>query len=351
MKVLVLGCGLIGRTIAQDLAKRHDVTVADNTESALDSVPDLETILFDISAKDYLKRTVKNFDLVICAVPGFLGFETLKSIIEAGVNVVDISFFPEDALSLNDLAVKNGVTAVVDMGIAPGLDNLILGHHDSLMKVDSFECLVGGLMKEKYTYKAPFSPADVIQEYIRPARMFENGKVVTKRALSDPQHVVMKDTVLQAFNTDGLRSLLTTMKHIPNMREKTLRYPGHREQMIFLRDSGFFTKENLESTSKVLFDSWKLTPEDDEFTFMRVTIKGGTDRHVWEIYDETDLVTRTSSMARTTGYTCCAIAEAVLSDNEFGSGILPGELIGGNQRIFSHVISFLEERGVKVRKC
>jgi len=348
--VLILGCGKVGKTIALDLDKRHTVTVADTNKEALNYFPNLNTFYIKNNLET-IKNIAPNFDLVVCAVPGSVGFKVLKTLLESKVDVIDISFSPENILELNDLAIKNGVTAFVDMGVAPGLDNIILGYYDSFLNVESFECLVGGLPKEKYTYKAPFSPADVIEEYTRPARFIEKGKIITKEALSDPQHVVAKGLVLQSFNTDGLRSLLETMKHIPNMKEKTLRYVGHREEMIFLRDSGFFNKENLEFTSKVLFDKWKLLPFDDEFTFMRVTIKGDNEKHVWELYDETDKKTRLSSMSRTTGYTCCAMAEVILSNQWGRPGIFPGELVGRESRIFKHVISFLKERNIELVEC
>jgi saccharopine dehydrogenase-like NADP-dependent oxidoreductase len=84
---------------------------------------------------------------------------------------------------------------------------------------------------------------------------------------------------------------------------------------------------------------------------MKVTIEGESQSHVWELYDETDPKTRTSSMARTTGYTCCAMVEAVLSGMWDMRGVFPGELIGHDESVFNHVISFLEERGVRLVKC
>ena len=55
-------------------------------------------------------------------------------------------------------------------------------------EIDSFEYYVGGLPKNPkppFNYKAPFSPVDVIEEYIRPARMKVNGKRITRSALSE----------------------------------------------------------------------------------------------------------------------------------------------------------------------
>ena len=176
-----------------------------------------------ISQRVYKKINQSDYDLIISAVPGFMGFETLKTIIETKKNVVDISFFPENALELNELAQKNNVTALVDFGVAPGLGNILFGNYDKLMKIESYECYVGGLPKNKnqpLEYKAPFSPIDVIEEYTRPARLYENNNIITKQPLTDIETIKFdKVGELEAFNTDGLRSLLYTMSHIPNMKE------------------------------------------------------------------------------------------------------------------------------------
>lgn len=357
---------MVGSAIALDLHKRHNVTSTDFNQEALDALKlrdNVPTMRLDCSDSDALKKAVSGFDLAVCAVPGFLGFETLKSLIEAQIDVVDISFFPEDALELNALAIEKGVTVVVDIGVAPGLDNLILGHHNANIQVDFFECLVGGLPSTRtfpYQYKAPFSPADVVEEYLRPARLFESGQIVTKPALSEPEYVEFADLgTLEAFNTDGLRTLLFTMSHIPEMREKTLRYPGHRDQMLALRSAGFLSDDKIkvngvdvsprEFTSKILFNSWKLGDSEDEFTVMRVTVKGAGQTHIWDLLDRTDHQTQTSSMARTTGYTCCAIVESVLSGKWKQRGVNPGEMLGGDAKIFADVLEFLGERKISLK--
>ena len=204
----------------------------------------------DITYHSALKKTIEPFDLVICAVPGFLGFNTLKSIIEAEKNVIDISFFPENSLELHDLAKDKNVTAIVDCGVAPGMDNVILGYYNEIMKLTDFECLVGGLPKIKkwpFCYKAPFSPIDVIEEYTRPARYVENSKEIVRDPLTDCEYVEFdKVGTLESFNSDGLRSIIYTMPHIPNMKEKTLRYPGHVEYVRVLKESGFVSEDAVE---------------------------------------------------------------------------------------------------------
>ena len=156
------------------------------------------------------------FDGVICAVIGVLGFQTLKTIIETGKDVVDISFFPENSLELAALEKEKGGTAIVDCGVAPGIDTIILGRYNELYKISNFECLVGGLPKIKkwpFYYKAPFSPIDVIEEYTRPARYVENGHVIIREPLTDCEFVDFdKVGTLESFNTDGLRTIISTLR-------------------------------------------------------------------------------------------------------------------------------------------
>ncbi|MCX6295348.1 MAG: saccharopine dehydrogenase NADP-binding domain-containing protein, partial [Bacteroidetes bacterium] len=243
-KIIVLGAGMVGSAIAIDLAKKYFVTVADLNENALEKLKgkNSQITMLQLNAKDkkLLIAAITPFDIVVCAVPGFMGYETLKTILETGKNVVDISFFPENALDLDALAKQKGVTAIVDCGVAPGMDNIILGYYNEKMNLTDFECLVGGLPKVKkwpFNYKAPFSPIDVIEEYTRPARYVENGEIITKPAMSDIEHIEMDGVgTLETFNSDGLRSIIFTMPHIKNMKEKTMRYPGHIEKVLALRD-------------------------------------------------------------------------------------------------------------------
>ena len=367
--IIVLGAGMVGSTIAIDMAKKHNVSIADYNKKTLYNILKkcdiLDPIILDINNKNELQKTIKPFDLVICAVPGFLGFETLKSIIEAEKNVIDISFFPENCLELDELAKQKNVTAIVDCGVAPGMGNFMLGYYNEKLKLTHFECLVGGLPKVKkwpFSYKAPFSPVDVIEEYTRPARYVENGNIVVKDALSDCEFVEFDNIgTLESFNSDGLRSIIYTMPHIKNMKEKTLRYPGHVEYIKVLKESGFFSKKPqligncmispMEFTSKILFNEWKLEETEEEITVMRITMKGtnqkGEDKTiVYNLHDQYCTKTNTSSMARTTGYTATASANLFLNNLFNEKGVFPPELVGKNEVCFNYILNYLKERNV-----
>jgi saccharopine dehydrogenase-like NADP-dependent oxidoreductase len=371
----VLGCGMVGSAIVKDLAAQHQVLATDLRACALEAVADLRNVrvqALDVNDSKALLAAIAPCDLVINAVPGFLGFATLQQVIGAAKNVVDIAFYPEDALALDAMAREHNVTAIVDMGVAPGMSNLILGFHDARLQVEQFKCYVGGLPKVRtwpFSYKAPFSPVDVIEEYTRPARLKEFGHIVQKPALSDREFMEFAQVgTLEAFNTDGLRSLLTTMNHIPNLLEKTLRYPGHVELIQALIHSGFFSQTELdingqkviprELTSHLLQQQWQLHPGEREFTVMRIIITGtlkdeprGTKHNVqYDLFDEYDAATQISSMARTTGYACTAAANLVLSGQYNHHGITPPEQLGKHSACFDSIMDYLQQRSIHYRK-
>ncbi len=369
-KIIVLGAGLVGHVMAKDLAKDFDVTAADINEDALKAVGThgIKTLKADLSDRDNLISLIQPFDLVVGSVPGFMGLKNAQAVIEAGKNMVDISFFPEDPFQLDEAAKKKNVTIVTDCGVAPGMGNIILSFHDKRMKIDSYECLVGGLPAVRewpYEYKAVFSPIDVIEEYIRPARYVQNHTMITKEALSDPELIHFDGVgTLESWNSDGLRSLIKTMPHIPNMIEKTLRYPGCIEYLRVLRETGFFSHEEIEVkgikikpvdvTAKLLFPKWKLKPGEEEFTVMRIRMEGKEDgkakKYEYNLLDRTEKSSGTLSMARTTGYTCTAVSNLVLNGQFNRKGICPPEYVGEKESDFDFVVKYLADRGVFYKK-
>jgi len=193
----------------------------------------------------------------------------------------------------------------------------------------------------------------------------ENGHIVIKPALTETEWMHFDELgTLEAFNTDGLRSLLYTMPHIKNQKEKTLRYPGHAELIIALKESGFFSTDKitidgkeispLRFTSKVLFNEWKLDAEEEELTVMKVILKSENDGWhktiEYDLLDRHDAVSKTSSMSRTTGYTCTASANLIAKDLFSERGVFPPELVGKHKACFEFVMSYLKERNVNWKK-
>jgi lysine 6-dehydrogenase len=375
MKIIVLGAGLVGAPMALDLQNddRFEVTVADNNETALENLSTkntkLNTIQKDLSNPKEVTALVSGYDLVINAVPGFMGFETVKAIIKAGKDCACIAFYEEDPFELDQLAKENDVTMIMDCGIYPGMGSaLIMDATRKLDQIHSVLTYVGGLpMVREWPseYKAVFSPIDVIEEYIRPARYIENGYEVVRPALSDPEYKFFPEIgTLEAFNTDGLRTLCKTI-NAPNMKEKTLRYPGHIEKMKILRELGFFSKTRsvrlnghnfspLECTAQVLFPNWKLKQGERDITIFRSIIEGTKDRcklrFTIDMYDQHCLQTDVTSMARTTGYTATLALRMMANGLYTHKGISPPEYIGKHPECIEFMQNGLKERDVIYRK-
>ena len=371
-KALVLGSGMVGKVMAKDIAQDSDfhVTVADVSEQSLTQLNvenNIITKVVDLSDPDVITKLAVNYDIILGALPSRLGFSALEAVIRSGRPYCDISFMPEDASELNDLAVESGVTAIVDCGVAPGMSNLLSGYACNLLdECSSIEIYVGGLPVERYLpyqYKAGFSPYDVIEEYTRPSRMVENGNIITREALSEPEFISFPGIgTLEAFNTDGLRSLINTL-NVPEMKEKTLRYPGHIEIMRVLRDTGYFSKEEIEVsgktvrpldlTAELLFPVWEFNEGEADLTVMRVTatgvLQGKNISITWDLLDYYDPASGHRSMSRTTGYTCSVMARQLAMGRINRKGVIFPEMLGGDDKLVDVILGELTSRGISYR--
>ncbi len=370
-RIAILGCGLVVSTMVRDLAadENYDVIAVDADAARLEQITTARRIqrrVADLSDQKEIRALADDADLICGALPSKLGFEAMQTIAASGTSFADISFMIEDARAANEAAQQSGATIVYDCGVAPGLANMCIGHAAATFdELEDVVYYVGGLPYARrwpYEYTAPFAPSDVIEEYVRPARMIENGTVVTKPALSEPELLDFdRIGTLEGFNTDGLRSLLDTVK-ATCMREKTLRYPGHCELMRVLRETGFFsdaplqlrdqTVRPLELTSKLLFDQWRLLPGQRDFTVLRVVATGtrGSQRSTmtYELFDEADAESGEQSMARTTAYPCTIIARLIAETAFQQPGVHPPETLGRDEGVFRSVLEQLKQRGVQL---
>jgi lysine 6-dehydrogenase len=372
-KAIVLGAGMVGSVMAADLASdpAFEVCVADFNPAALQAASRragdrVQKLQADLSDPAVVKSVIKPFDIVLGALASSIGFQTLQAVIETGKNFCDICFMPQDAWELDELAKSRGVTAVVDCGVAPGMSNMLAGYGAAALdECTNIEIYVGGLPRERrwpFEYKAGFSPSDVIEEYTRPSRIVEHGQLVVRPALSEPELMAFKGIgTLEAFNTDGLRSLTATLQ-VPFMKEKTLRYPGHIELMRVFRETGLFSHEpiTLKSGSQVrpidvistlMFPKWTYQPGEEDLTVMRVIVegtrRGKPSRLQWDLLDYFDRASQTTSMSRTTAFPCAIVAK-MMARGEFNMpGVIPPELIGRTPGMLDTVLAELSQRNVR----
>jgi len=377
MKALVLGCGKIGPVAAKDLAESMgsiEVVVADKDGKKAEKVSEeigrdnVSWVQLDILNSRESVNALKDYDLVLGFLPGSIGYHLVKTCVDAGKDLVDVSFMSENPLGLNDEALKANVTVIPDCGLAPGISNVLVGHAvEKLDGVQHVHIMVGGLPEEPVPplgYIITWSPESLIDEYTRKARIVREGEIVEVEALSDLEPVDFPGVGrLEAFYTDGLRTLLYTIRNVEDMWEKTLRYPRHAEKVMLLKDLGFFDEKPVsvdglnvpprKLTAK-LFEQKLWKPKVKDIVVLKVEVSGFRNneriRYVYHLLDRYDEKNGITAMARTTAYPASIIAQLMLKQAVEEKGVLPPEKIGMKDELFTAFLSELEKRGIYVKE-
>ena len=368
----VLGAGMMGSVIAWDLARSSgvdEVVVADLEQSRLDVVTKrsegdrLSTEVLDIRDGARVVSFLKRFDVSVSALPhGTVHLSDLAAV-EAGAKMVNIAF-EDEQMQLDGAARRNGALLIPGCGVAPGLGGILLAHASrEIGGADEGHILVGGLPQKPlppFGYRLVFSIVGLLREYTDDARVFREGKEVRVRPFSTVEEVEFPAPIgtLEAFCTDGLASLVYTMKGMKVLDEKTLRWPGHAEKMDLLMQSGFFSKEKVvagEGAVSPLEVSWavlgkKLREGDPhDMTVMRVVAEGKGGKTTYNMVDRYDEENQVTSMGKTTGYTASIVAQMVGGGEISGRGVVPPEKAVSERGVLK-LIAELERRGVSVTK-
>jgi saccharopine dehydrogenase-like NADP-dependent oxidoreductase len=276
----------------------------------------------------------------------------LNNVLGAGVPVVDVSFTPDPPLSLDHVAKKSGACCVVDCGIAPGLSHILVGAaHAELGGLDSAKIWVGGMPQAPppvFRHAIYFNPHDLMAEYVRPARARTAGKDVNPNPLQAPVESWFDAELgqLEAFISDGLRSLLGSYPDVGEMAELTLRWPGHLETMRNLSELGLIDSSQASvELAKVLAERFDGERFPDVLVMM-VEVTKGEKQRAWRLIDRrTD---NQSAMARTTGFTTAAVAMALAKRQFSQPGVYPPERLGKEPGLAKLIVEDLVARGIKI---
>jgi len=372
MRAAVLGSGLMGSVIAWDLARSEgvdSVVVADIDAERLKRVKRLaqgrrlSTELLDIKNTKKVVPFLKRFDVAASALPHGVVHPSDVAATEAGAKMVNIAF-EDEQMALDGQARKTGAVLIPGCGVAPGLGGVLLAHGlQQVGRGDEGHILVGGLPQKPlppFDYRLVFSIVGLLREYIDDARVFRNGKLLKVRPFSTVETYEFPAPIgrLEGFCTDGLASLVYTMKGMKTLDEITLRWPGHAEKMRVLQDSGFFSREKVRAGGvdvAPLAVSWtvlekKLAEGDPrDITVMRVIAKGLKGNVVYDMIDRYDEKNGISSMGKTTAYTASIVTQMLGSGEVTGKGTVPPEVAIRGRKV-EKLLSELSRRGVKIRR-
>lgn len=356
-QIAVIGAGNVGRTIARDLAEDFELIIVDSDRKKLDSVENrssmVETVQLDASSKKELEDLLSEYDTAVGALPSALGYDCVKAAIEAETDIIDISFMPEDPFSLEGSAKRKEVTVIVDAGFGPGMSNVFMGRIDEEMdELKKTDIKIGGLPlnpEPPLYYELTWSPKDLIEEYLRKARIRRDGEVVEIDPFDEIREVELHGKKFEEFYSDGLRTLLETID-VDDLEETTLRWKGHLEKMKVLRELGFFDEENIDHSLNVIESSMRSGGRD--FCIMDVRARGEKDgkevKMEYFFYDEAG--EEFSAMSRSTGYPAAAITRLFMQKkDEFSTGVIPPEIIGRDKVNHDYLVERLREKEIKIK--
>lgn len=379
MKVVILGAGLMGKETARDLVKGENVEkvyLADlNVRQAEDFAADLmsdklEILLLDASNDQQLADVMSLGDVVVNALFYTFNEKVARTAVEIGVNSIDlgghIGGATDAVLELADKAIAKGITLIPDLGVAPGMINILAGYGASkLDKVDSIKLYVGGIPvkpEPPLNYNVVFSLEGVFDHYTDSSHVIRNGEFREIPSLTEIETITFeKYGELEAFHTSGGTSTLS--KSFPNVNTleyKTIRYKGHAEKFQLLVDLGLLSRDNEVSvggtTVKVrdvmrehLSPQLRLGDKSDA-VLLRVIVSGEKDgspiTHEYELITEKDLSVNETAMARATANTMSIAAQMI------GSGIINKPGVHTPETIVPGAlyIEELKKRGVMIKE-
>ena len=308
-------------------------------------------------------RFLTGFDVAVSALPHGVVHSSDLAAVAAGARMVNIAF-EDEQMQLDAQAKKSRAVLVPGCGVAPGLGGILLAHGlESIGGGEEGHILVGGLPQRPeppFGYKLVFSIVGLLREYIDEARVIRGGKWVKVEPFSLVEEVEFPPPIgrLEAFCTDGLASLVFTVKGLKSLDEKTLRYPGHVEKMRLLMEAGFFSKERfkigaaelspIEAAYKVLAKTLsKGDPHD--LTVMRVIARGKQKEVVYDMVDRYDDKVGVTSMGKTTGYTASIVAQMLGSGLISEKGVVPPE-VAIRGKLVKRLLDELRRRGVVITR-
>lgn len=349
--ILVIGAGGMGSVIAEDLSRNHEVTVIDRSKESLDRLQGMKTFLGDPA--DF--PGIKSAEMAVTALPSEVARDVVENLLRNGTKVVDISFTDYNPFELDVLAKENGTFYVPHAGFAPGLSNVLAGRLYYGEKSRDIEIVVGGLQESALPpmgYMPTFNASSVIDEYTRPARYLDRGRIATADPLETIEHAEVEGIgTLESFYSDGLATILDTLKDA-TVIEKTLRYPGHLGKMKFLRDMGYFSDERTNGASprEISNEIFRnLAGDYPDISILKVFSKDVKGKS-FECIDRFDRSRNITSMGRMTGYSAAAIAQSALDGYISSKGVFATEWIGKDEGFFNSILKYLRDRGISIRE-
>ncbi|AST07115.1 saccharopine dehydrogenase [Anoxybacillus flavithermus] len=378
MNVIVLGAGLMGKEAVRDLIEQQavlSVTLADVDEEKAKAVQrslsseKIKVKRVNATNDQELQAVMRGHDVAINALFYTFNENVAKAAIETGVHAVDlgghIGHVTDRVLALHEQAKRAGVTLIPDLGVAPGMINILTGYGASqLDRVHTIKLYVGGIPlrpEPPLGYNHVFSLEGLLDHYTDPSFIIRDGQKQQVPSLSEIETIYFERFgPLEAFHTSGGTSTLP--RSYPNVKcleYKTIRYPGHAEKFQLLVDLQLTRRDYKVKVNGVAVRPRDvllkvLTPllelkEKDDVVLLRVIVAGEKDgkerTYEYEMVTHKDRQKNVTAMARSTAYTVSVVAQMIGDGTIQKRGAYPPEQIVPGDRYIEEMI----RRGVVIR--
>ncbi|MCK4589600.1 MAG: saccharopine dehydrogenase NADP-binding domain-containing protein [Nanoarchaeota archaeon] len=348
----------MGEEIARDLKKYGAVTAADYDPAKRLTAQKLGIGFEPIDVRDHanLVKLMRGYDGIISAVarPEYhlLG---LEAAIDAKCNYTDLGADPDTLkkqLALHQKAKDAGIIAMPDNGICPGTVNILDGHGDSQLDITHYiHNYVGAIplnpTNPPLNYTQLFSLAVLVSEYTKYSTLIKDGKVQHVKALSGLEKINFPGFgEMEADYVAGMSSTLTRTfeGQVQEWFEKTLRYPGHYQEIKKLIQR-FPDKSELEDYLKET-----LPKNQKDVVLVKVVVGGIKDGQKTEITytiaHEYNDKTNTTATAETTAWSVSIIAQMIASGAITQRGVLEQEKYVPREAYLYQI----DKRGIKIKK-
>ncbi|MCB0281936.1 MAG: saccharopine dehydrogenase NADP-binding domain-containing protein [Calditrichae bacterium] len=358
MTVLILGAGRMAYGLVFDFLKNDSISkiiIIDQSQEALKEISGFfksgKIEIKQLKADDLygLKPLFKEAKGVISAVPYDYNVDLTELAISEGCHFVDLggnNAVVEKQFRLAEKAKAAAVGIIPDCGLAPGMTSVIAAHAmDQLARIDDVKIRVGGLPLSPQTplnYKLVFSVHGLINEYIEPAIILEDGHIKTVESMTGLETLEFPSPfgTLEAFYTSGGTSTLplTFENKVINLDYKTIRYPGHAHLMKAMIDIGFTDKKaefdyngnkyNTRDVFEAMLNS-TLQYESEDVVLIRVTATGqkeGKEKTITlQAIEYADKKNNLTAMMRTTAFPAAIILQMLMENKIKDRGVLRQE--------------------------
>lgn len=342
--ILVLGAGKIGALICGLLADSGDyrVKLADTVDGAADEVASahgldsIQAFTFDAADSESLTAHVKKHKpaAVISGLPYYCNVGVAEVARNEAMHYFDLTEDVEVTKAVRKLAEDADTVFVPQCGLAPGfisiVANELIQHFDELRSV---KLRVGALPQHPNNvlkYSLTWSTDGVINEYGNLCQSIISGKEVDVLPLEGLEEIEIDGTLYEAFNTSGgLGSLAETYDgRVTTMNYKTIRYPGHCDQIRLLMN-GLKLNEDRGTLKRILENAVPQTLQDVVIIYAAVTgMQDGElreENYVNKVYPEVVAGRLWSAIQITTAAGICSVMDRILQSSEPPKGFLAQE--------------------------